>query len=84
VWKKVQAKPVKALRKFDQIIAVAFDETWMAEAVVADARNETVVLAKPRGNRLCGEAEEGPDDAAGRDDRLGRARFAPPPSTAVP
>jgi hypothetical protein len=41
-----KAKPGKALRKFDQVIAVAFDETWMAEAVVADARS--VVLSKPR------------------------------------
>jgi hypothetical protein len=48
LWRKVQSRGGKALRKFDQVIAVAYDETWMAEAIVADARNETVVLAKPR------------------------------------
>src|SRR5215207_10172076 len=47
LWRKLQAKPGKALRKFDRVIAVSFDESWLAEAVVADARGEIVVLAKP-------------------------------------
>jgi hypothetical protein len=48
VWKKLQAKPNKALRKFDQVVCVAYDESWMAESTCCEARGETAVLAKPR------------------------------------
>ncbi|KSV76690.1 hypothetical protein N182_24775 [Sinorhizobium sp. GL2] len=47
MWKHVQPS-VKALRKFDRLMLVAYDETWVAEALVGYADPKTVVLAKPR------------------------------------
>lgn len=48
LWRKVQANPRKALQKFDRVLLVAFDESWLAEAIVSFASNSTVELAKPR------------------------------------
>jgi hypothetical protein len=48
LWKLLQAKHAKALRKFDQVIMASHDESWMAEAVVADAQADAVTLAKPK------------------------------------
>ena len=47
LWAKVQKGP-NALRKHDRVYAVAFDESWVAEAIVIDADKEKAVLAKPR------------------------------------
>lgn len=48
VWQKVQSNAAKALRRHDSVYLVAFDETWVAEAIVADADGAKAVLAKPR------------------------------------
>jgi hypothetical protein len=47
IWNKVQ-QSVKALRKFDRLVIVSFDETWMAEAYVENADSEKALLARPR------------------------------------
>ncbi|TIO26938.1 hypothetical protein [Mesorhizobium sp.] len=46
-WRKVQASR-NALKKFDRVFVVAFDESWFAEAIVASADSKGAVLAKPR------------------------------------
>ncbi|MDE4620638.1 hypothetical protein LOF18_24995 [Sinorhizobium meliloti] len=47
MWKHIQNGP-RALRKFDRLMLVAYDESWIAEAIVAHADLSTVILAKPR------------------------------------
>jgi hypothetical protein len=47
IWVKVQDGN-KALKKFDRVVIVAFDETWLAEAYVENADREKVILARPR------------------------------------
>lgn len=47
-WEKVQANAAKALKRHDALYIVAYDETWIAEAVVSDADGKRAVLAKPR------------------------------------
>ncbi|TAV04041.1 hypothetical protein ELI39_01450 [Rhizobium ruizarguesonis] len=47
IWKNVQ-QGNKALRKFDRIVLVSFDETWMAEAYVESATGEQALLARPK------------------------------------
>lgn len=47
-WRKVQAGSRNGLRKLDRVTVVAFDESWIAEAIVASADNKGAVLAKPR------------------------------------
>jgi len=37
-----------ALCKFDRVIVVAWDESWIAETIVAHADRAKVVLTKPR------------------------------------
>ncbi|PTE11543.1 hypothetical protein [Mesorhizobium helmanticense] len=46
-WRKVQASR-NALKKFDRIFVVSFDESWTGEAIVASADSKGAVLAKPR------------------------------------
>lgn len=48
MWAKVQQNSGKALKKFDRVFLVAWDEAWMAEAVVTEASARTVVFATPR------------------------------------
>lgn len=48
VWRKLQNGSRNALKKFDRITVVAYDETWVAEALVASADVKGAVLAKPR------------------------------------
>ncbi|RWB77485.1 MAG: hypothetical protein EOQ50_05355 [Mesorhizobium sp.] len=49
IWKKLQASGSRnALKKFDRLLIVAFDESWVAEAIVASADNKGAVLARPR------------------------------------
>ena len=45
-WRKIQAGGW-ALRKHDRIYAIAYDESWIAEAIVSDASQVAVTLAKP-------------------------------------
>jgi len=47
LWQRVQANSSKALRKFDKLLLIAYDETWAAEALVAEANAYRVTLAKP-------------------------------------
>ncbi|MER9330217.1 hypothetical protein [Mesorhizobium sp. M0488] len=47
-WRKVQVGSRNGLKKFDRVFIVAFDESWVAEAIVASADTKGVVLAKPR------------------------------------
>ena len=47
IWGKVQDGG-KALRKFDRVVIVSFDETWIAEAYVESADGAKVILARPR------------------------------------
>lgn len=46
-WRKVQASR-NALKKFDRVFIVSFDESWIAEAIVASADHKGAVLGKPR------------------------------------
>lgn len=48
IWRKVQNGSKNALRKYDRLTIVAYDESWLAEAIVASADNKGAVLAKPR------------------------------------
>lgn len=48
VWRKLQNGSRNALKKFDRLTVVAYDETWLAEAIVASADAKGAVLAKPR------------------------------------
>ncbi|TGT35691.1 hypothetical protein [Mesorhizobium sp. M8A.F.Ca.ET.165.01.1.1] len=48
VWRKLQNGSRNALRKFDRVTVVAYDETWLAEAIVASADVKGAVLAKPK------------------------------------
>lgn len=45
LWRLVQASRSVALRKFDHVAIVAFDESWLVEAVVGAATALTVTLA---------------------------------------
>ena len=47
VWSRIQGGHY-SLVKFDKLTLVAFDESWIAEAIVADAGNNHIVLSKPR------------------------------------
>jgi hypothetical protein len=48
IWRRVQASPQSALRQFDRVVVIGFDETWLAEAYVADSMPDRAVLATPR------------------------------------
>ncbi|TPM33886.1 hypothetical protein FJ955_03895 [Mesorhizobium sp. B2-2-2] len=48
VWRKLQNGSRNSLRKFDRLFIVAFNEEWVAEAIVASADMKSAVLAKPR------------------------------------
>jgi hypothetical protein len=47
-WQSVQSRSGKALKKFDRVTVVAWDETWMAEAIVVEAGQLRVFFAKPK------------------------------------
>ncbi|MBB3288754.1 MULTISPECIES: hypothetical protein [unclassified Rhizobium] len=47
LWQAVQRGP-KALKKFDRLVIVAWDESWVAEAIVSHADGNIAVVAKPR------------------------------------
>jgi hypothetical protein len=58
IWTKVQSDQLgKALSKFDRLICLAFDETWMLEAMVAQAGRTNVVLAGHKITQLPGAQE---------------------------
>ncbi len=45
IWRAVQADVHTALQKFDRVVAIAFDESWMIDAVVNVAERDSVMLA---------------------------------------
>lgn len=45
IWRKVQGSPHVSLRKFDRLTLAAYDESWLAEAIVGEATVDRVVLA---------------------------------------
>ena len=45
IWRLVQADVHCALMKFDRVVAIAFDESWMVDAIVNVAENDSVMLA---------------------------------------
>ncbi len=45
IWRSIQGNVHTALQKFDRVVAVAFDESWMVDAVVNVAENDSVMLA---------------------------------------
>ena len=45
LWRKTQSRPGTALRLFDRLTIVAFDETWMAECRVIRADASSAVLS---------------------------------------
>lgn len=47
IWSKVQVS-ADALRIHDHLYMVSYDESWAAEAIVAQATHSQVVLCKPR------------------------------------
>jgi hypothetical protein len=48
LWSRVQGSNNSALRKFDRVFLVSFDESWIAESVVDGATDTGASLAKPR------------------------------------
>jgi hypothetical protein len=53
IWKGMNSVPATALRKFDRVTAVSFDESWMIkDVVVIDADNTRAVLAIRPGDRI--------------------------------
>ena len=44
IWKTVQSAGAIALRRFDKVRVVDFDETWLADATVSFADRTTVIL----------------------------------------
>lgn len=44
IWAKVQGNRNTSLRRHDHLYIVAFDETWVAEAIVSDADGMKAVL----------------------------------------
>jgi len=46
IWRQVQT--AIGLAKHDRLYLVSFDDTWVAEAIVASADRDGAVLAKPR------------------------------------
>jgi hypothetical protein len=48
IWRAVQASPRTALRKFDHLFIIAYDESWTADVLVVSADIEKAVLGKPR------------------------------------
>lgn len=58
VWRKLQTGSRNSLKKFDRLFVVAFDEGWVAEAIVASADSKGAVLAKPRVTTLPARYDE--------------------------
>ncbi|WP_428660467.1 hypothetical protein [Reyranella sp.] len=48
IWRLVQGNPDKSLKLFDKLLLVAFDESWIAEALVVRADAVSAVISKPR------------------------------------
>lgn len=45
IWRSIQGDVNVALMKFDRVVCVAFDESWLVDAIVNDAQNDQVILA---------------------------------------
>jgi hypothetical protein len=58
VWHKVQQNQHVSLRKFDELLIVAFDESWYIRALVVRASNKEAQLSIERASTFC-EIREG-------------------------
>jgi predicted DNA-binding transcriptional regulator AlpA len=56
IWRSIQ-KGRFPLKKLDRVLLVAWDESWVAEALVEQASADGVWLAKPRITQLSGRSE---------------------------
>jgi hypothetical protein len=66
VWKPIQSAPAMALRRFDRVTCIDFDESWMLkDVVVTSCDNASVTLAIRPGDKitLSGQAGEWQDEA---------------------
>ena len=52
IWSNVQGNAHVALRQWDRLTIVAYDESWLAEAVVSYASRDEVILAGIKQTRL--------------------------------
>ena len=48
MWKNIQGNATKALRKWDRVRCVSYDESWFADAVVSHADRTKVILCDIR------------------------------------
>src|ERR1043166_5313319 len=44
IWARLQIHPAKALKKFDAVFVVGFDESWCADAIASQVDREGVTL----------------------------------------
>lgn len=58
VWRRVQGTATKALTKFDRVVVVGFDESWMAEGIVSEAGRTHAVLTELKVRQLGHRFEE--------------------------
>lgn len=58
LWSRTQNSNNSALKKFDRVLLVSFDESWIAEAVVDGATDAGASLAKPRITHLKERTEQ--------------------------
>lgn len=66
IWAKVQRHSNIALRQFDRIRAVSFDEDWLVDATVASADANQVTLAGIKKTDLPGRGGAGREDSVYR------------------
>jgi hypothetical protein len=62
VWRRVQAHFSKSLRKFDEVLLVSYDESWIARAFVGHADSMKAVLARPEKVSFPDRFERLPED----------------------
>ena len=53
IWHKVQQNQHVSLRKFDELLIVAFDESWYIRALVVRANNREAQLSIERASTFC-------------------------------
>jgi hypothetical protein len=61
VWRGVQGQPGVAMRFPDKVRLIAFDETWVAEAMVTQADADSITLAVQRIDKVAGRRLPLPD-----------------------
>jgi hypothetical protein len=48
IWKRVQSAKAKSLRALDRLYIAAFDDSWVAEAIVCNSDGVKAILSRPR------------------------------------